>query len=321
MIEPIVRDATVFASGIALLSIGLTLTYMTTKVPNFAHGTFATLGLYMGLTVTSLFGQNPYLAVPLAFSTGAVVGYSLYRLALRPLLSRGATIVSLMIATLAFELIIESFLNIYADYVRDTYKIVSRYFFLRSLDFTFLGQPGLFFTAPLTLFVSILLLHLILTRTKFGVAMRATVENPPLAGVVGINVNMVYSVSWVIAGGLAGLAGSLISLWIIGIPDFGRTIIASIFAASIAGGFFSVYGAVLGGLLVGYAEILGASFIVDLLRTLTGEGAWFIPYRPIIPLLIIVVTLLLAPRGITGIDWRRIIRATRGRIVGTGTTI
>lgn len=313
MIEPIVRDATVFASAIVLLSMGLTLTYMTTKVPNFSHGSFATIGIYIALTVTSLFGQNPYLAVPLAILVGAFVGYSLYRLALRPLLSRGATIVSLMIATLAFELIIESLLNIYADYVRDTYRMVSRYFFLRALDFTFLGQPGLFYTGPLAVFASILTIHLMLTRTKFGVAMRATVENPPLAGVVGVNVNMVYSVSWIIAGGLAGLAGSLISLWIIGIPDFGTTIIASIFAASIAGGFFSIYGAVLGGFIVGYAEILGASYIVDVLKALTGQGFWFIPYRPIIPLLIIVITLLFAPRGITGVDWGRVTRAVRRR--------
>ena len=78
--------------------------------------------------------------------------------------------------------------------------------------------------------------------------------------------------------------------------------IPSIFAASISGGFTSIYGAIAGGILIGMSEILGTRF-------LAGEfGSWLIAYRPLIPLLFIVVTLLVTPRGLAGINWYRMRR-------------
>jgi len=79
-------------------------------------------------------------------------------------------------------------------------------------------------------------------------------------------------------------------------------LIPSIFAASIVGGFLSIYGAIAGGLLVGLTEVLGTRF-------LAGEfGSWLIAYRPLIPLVFIVVTLMIAPRGLAGINWSRLRR-------------
>jgi len=144
------------------------------------------------------------------------------------------------------------------------------------------------------------LLHLLLTRTKFGIAMRAAIEDPSLASVVGINVNFVYAVSWIIAGSLGGLSGALLPMYTPGYPEISAIIIVSVFAASIVGGLNSIYGAVLGGLLMGLSEILGTSSLATLL------GSWVIPYRPLIPLIAIVITLLLAPNGLMGVDWRNI---------------
>jgi len=132
--------------------------------------------------------------------------------------------------------------------------------------------------------------------------MRATIENPDLSGVVGINVKLVYGVSWFLGGGLAGIAGALMSMWFQGDPNLGPMMIPSIFAASIAGGFFSIYGAIAGGLLVGFTEILGTRF-------LAGEfGSWIIAYRPLIPLIFIVVTLLVVPKGLASINWYKVRR-------------
>ncbi len=128
--------------------------------------------------------------------------------------------------------------------------------------------------------------------------MRAAIENSSLASVVGINVNLVYAVSWFIAGALGGLSGALLPLWFPGNPDMGAQLIVSIFAASTVGGVYSIYGAVLGGFLIGLAEILGTSYLASLV------GAWVIPYRPLIPLLAIAVTLLVAPSGLAGVDRR-----------------
>ncbi|MEK0350840.1 MAG: hypothetical protein QQN60_06425, partial [Nitrosopumilus sp.] len=66
-LDPIFSDAIIFASLLALLSIGLTLTYLTTRVPNFAHASFATIGVYIALVTTRVWDSTPYIAIPIAF--------------------------------------------------------------------------------------------------------------------------------------------------------------------------------------------------------------------------------------------------------------
>jgi len=305
MIEPIYLSAIIFSSLLTLLSIGLTLTYLTTKVPNFAHGTFAAVGAYITLTVVVLWKGNVYHYLFLAFIIGGIIALAQYVIVFRRLMRRGATIVGLMIATLAIELMLLAVLNIYADYLSTQFKIKSRYFLLRAADITIADQRGLLFVAPALAAGTVTLLYLALTRTKFGVAMRAAIEDSSLASTVGINVNLVYAISWFIAGGLAGLSGGLIPLHSLSNPDTGAVWIVSTFAASIVGGLFNIYGAVLGGYLIGLAEILGTDYIASWL------GTWAIPYRPLIPLIAIAISLLLAPKGLTGVDWKSVIKTVR----------
>lgn len=310
ILDPIFRDALVYAGLLTLISTGLTLTYMTTKVPNFAHGSFATIGVYTTLTLSKVWLVNPYYSLPIAFVIGGVAAYVQYRLILRPLMGRGASLISLMIATVALDLLLLAIYNIYADHLARVYKVTSRYFILKGLDFIFAGQPFIFTATIILVILLVITLHLALTRTKFGTAMRATIENPPLASVIGVNVNLIYGVSWFVAGGLAGVAGALLPLWFQSNPDVGPTMLPSIFAASIAGGFFNIYGAVLGGYLVGITEIVGTSYLALWL------GVWIIPYRFIFPLLIMIITLLIAPRGLTGINWLTVLNAIRVRRYG-----
>jgi branched-chain amino acid transport system permease protein len=205
-----------------------------------------------------------------------------------------------MITTLAMEFILLALLNIYADYLSTVLKIDSRYFLLASHDINIAGVKALLIVAPTLAAITVTFLYLVLTRTKFGVGMRAAIEDSSLASVVGINVNLVYAISWFIAGGLGGLSGALLPLWFPGNPDIGARLIVSTFAASIVGGLFNIYGAVLGGFLIGLAELLGTSYLASWF------GAWVIAYRPLIPIIAIMVTLLLAPRGLAGINWRGI---------------
>jgi len=218
------------------------------------------------------------------------------------LIRKGASQAIQMVATLAFDLIMIAMLNITADYIVKTYQVTSREFSLRSYDAEFMGLPLIVFAAPIAIAILAITLHVMLRKTKFGIAMRAAIANSDLAGIVGINVKLVYGVSWLLGGGIAGIAGALMSLWFQGDPNLGPLLIPSVFAASIAGGFLSIYGAIAGGLLVGLTEVLGTRF-------LAGEfGAWLIAYRPLIPLVFIVVTLLLAPRGLAGINWSKLRR-------------
>ena len=300
--DPIFSDAIIFASLLTLLSIGLTLTYITTRVPNFAHASFATIGMYVALVVTHVWGLVPYVAVPIAFVISGMVALALYTFILKPLIRKGATYAIQMIATLAFDLVVIAMLNISADYIVRTTQISSREFTLRSYDLEFAGLPAIVIVAPLTIAILAVALHTMLRKTRFGIAMRAATENSDLAETVGVNIKMVYGVSWILGGGFAGIAGAMISLWFEGDPNFGPLLIPSIFAASIVGGFLSIYGAIAGGILVGLTEVLGTRF-------LAGEfGAWLIAYRPLIPLIFIVITLFLAPRGLAGIKWSRLWR-------------
>ncbi len=301
-LDPIFSDAIIFASLLALLSIGLTLTYLTTRVPNFAHASFATIGVYIALVATRVWESTPYIAIPIAFVISGIVAVALYTFILKPLIRKGASQAIQMVATLAFDLIVIAMLNIFADYIINTYQVTSREFTLRSYDVEFMGLPLIVFAAPITIAILAITLHVVLRKTKFGIAMRAATENSDLSGIVGINVKLIFSISWLLGGGIAGIAGALMSLWFQGDPNLGPQLIPSVFAASIVGGFFSIYGAIAGGILVGLTEVLGTRF-------LAGElGSWLIAYRPLIPLVFIVVTLLLAPRGLAGINWSRLRR-------------
>ena len=140
----------------------------------------------------------------------------------------------------------------------------------------------------------VLALHYMLTRTRIGVAMRATAEDPELASVLGINVDQIQLFSWFLTGGLACLAGAMIPLWFQSTPQSGAMIITSIMAGSLLGGFDSIYGSVIGGAIVGMSEILLTTWGQALI------GVWVGEYRPLIPMIFLVTVLLIEPNGLQG---------------------
>lgn len=302
----IFTDALVIASLLSLLTIGLTLTYLTTKVPNFAHGSFATVGIYTGLVTAEVFKQNIYLGLLPGFLLGGVTAVIQYIAVLRPLTKRNASITTMMVATIAFDILLVSILNIFADYLQNAYRLESRNFLLAPYDFTFDGIRGIVLVAPVLVVASVVGLYTLLTKTKLGIAMKSTIENPPLAGTLGINTTLVYVISWFIAGGLAGMAGSIIPLWYISNTNVGDTyFLTSFFAAAVVGGLYNIYGAVIGGLVVGVAQ----SVIIE--EVAGAVGSWIIPYQPLIPLVAMVITLMVAPRGITGVNFEELKKKMR----------
>jgi branched-chain amino acid transport system permease protein len=294
-------DAIVYACLFALMSMGLTLTYMTTKVPNFAHGSFVTVAVYLAFTLYHFDNILVYYTIPFSFLLVGGIAVVMYRLVLRPLAVRGASLVSRMIATLAVDIAFVGIFGIYSDLLSNIYKTYnSKFFVLAGSDINLFGLSGLVIIAPISLALVTAILWLALTRTKFGIAMRAAVENPDLAGVLGINIERVYLFSWFIAGGLAGLAGTLMVLWLPGNPHVGSDFIVAIFASSILGGLFSVYGAVIGGIMVGGLSVLITVYAAGLL------GSWVDAWQVAMPMLIMVVSLLIVPRGVTSVNWKRL---------------
>ena len=301
----ILVDAIIYGSVLAVLCVGLTLTYKITNVPNFAHTTFAILGMYMGLIVVRIFDSNPFVALPIAFALSGAVALFLYYGILRILIKKGSTYLSLIIATLSFDILMVGIMNILADYLFQTFKIVSRDFTLRSYDIVIDGTPMVLIVSVVILVGLIVGLYYLLYQTRFGMSMRASIDNTHLAGSFGIDTNKVFAFSWFLSGGLGGIAGVLMSVWFQGDPSLSVIMLPSVFAGSIVGGFSSIYGAIIGGLIIGFSEILGTSALANIL------GYWVIPYRPIIPFLFIIFTLLLFPKGISVIFeklWARVRR-------------
>jgi branched-chain amino acid transport system permease protein len=250
-------SALVYACLFSMMAMGLTLTYMTTKVPNFAFGDFVTLGIYSSYTSVKVFHLNPYVGSAFGFIVGALVSAVMFLLVLRPLARRGSSLVSLMIATFGVDIGFVGIFEIYTNYLQYDLGHIDAPNFYALPDFSLGGYAGVDLIAPVSVAVIVLSIYLLFTRTKFGVAMRAAVENPPLARVLGINVDMVATVSWMLAGGFAGYAGGLLTLQLPAGTFTGSNLIVEIFSSSVLGGLTSIFGAAVGGLIIGGSEILG----------------------------------------------------------------
>jgi branched-chain amino acid transport system permease protein len=224
----------------------------------------------------------------------------------RHLLRRQAAEITLMMSTLGYDLVLLSFVQMYADFLTTSYRLFPRRVTMNIYDFELFGERAAAFILPVIAIVFLTLLHLFLTKTKFGVAMRATIENPVLAGASGINSDRVYLVSWIISGGMAALGGSFMAMAMTGSPVMGMFTIPLMFAGAILGGLGSLYGGILGGFMIGMTEYAGVFYLSQKF------GPWVLGYRMGIPLFLMAATLLVFPRGLAGIPLAKLF----GTIVG-----
>ncbi len=295
----VVEGALVYSNLLALLAIGLTLTYITTGVANFAQGSFAVIGSYLTLTLLYLFEVHPYYSIPATFVSGGILGVGVYTIVLRPLIKRGATPVILMIATLALDLVLLGLIGAYAGVLSDATGRDAVKFIFTPLDYEVLGVQGILVVSTLLILFLITLLLILLYRTSFGIALRASMENPSLAEVMGVNLEYTRLFAWTLSGALSATAGSLLPFRQEIVPATGAIIIVSIFAASIVGGVANIFGAVLGGYLIGLSE----SLVTYKLSLIIGSGVLI--YGKVISLAILLTMLLLSPQGLTGVRLRR----------------
>jgi branched-chain amino acid transport system permease protein len=205
-----------------------------------------------------------------------------------------------MIATLAVDLILLGILGAYSDFIGTLTRKSATRFIFTPYDFPIGFLSGIFVVSILVIASILLGLYLLLYKTKFGVAMRASMENPDLAEIMGVNVETTRTVSWILSAGLAATAGVLLPFRQEIVPMTGGLIIVSIFASSIVGGLSSILGALLGGYIVGMSE----SFVTFQFSGIFGSGV--LVYSRVISLLVLVVMLILAPRGLVSIRWRKI---------------
>ncbi len=206
-----------------------------------------------------------------------------------------------MISTLALDLMLLGMLGSYSGYLQSiTHKSTTKFIFT-PYDFSIFGFSAILIFSSTVIIITLFALFMLLYKTKFGVALRASMENPSLAEVMGVNVEYTRLFSWFLSGGLAAMAGCLLPFRQEIVPSTGAIIIVSIFAASIVGGISSIYGALIGGYVIGFSESL-------ITFSLTGFlGTSILLYSRVISLIVLIATLILAPRGLTGVNWRRIV--------------
>ncbi len=278
------------ASGavIALGSLGFTLQFGLSNVLNIAYGAFLTLAVFIGLLLVNA-NVNPWIAMIVAALVTGLLSVAYYQALIRGLLRRGASLGSLVIATFGVGIALEYIIvSIFGPEVQ-SYGLQGGGT-VNIGDITLSGLQ----VAVVVLACAIMLgLHLLLTRTTLGRAMRATSVNRTLARSCGIHTERVTQITWFLSGVLAGIAAVALAM-VTASFDFtlGSTFLITVIAAAVVGGIGQPYGAMLGGLIIGLTTEISAAFLSP-------------AYRDVIAFALLVAMLLLRPSGILGIQSRR----------------
>lgn len=305
--------AIAYSNVFALLALGLNLTYITTKIPSFAHGDLATIGAYVSYFMLLFLlpsGSNVYITMPFAAAVSSAAALMMYLAVFRPMIRRGAGITPLMIASFGVHFVAFSLIAMVVDYVQKALKQTTRNITLLPYDFKWsIDIPNIISlklddyaslalnSTIMTIFIS-LLLYLLLNKTRFGIVMRASVDNLYLARAIGINVERIYAIAWIIIGIVTGIAGIYAAMLYPMTEELGWLRLASVFVASVVGGLGSIYGGLIGGYVVGLSTVLGEAVI---LRSIGAPSE----YQLAIPFTVVIFVLLFAPQGIVGILRRR----------------
>lgn len=249
----------VTASVIAVAAVGLSLQFGITNYINFAYGDFMALGAYLAWELNAgLLHWNIWVAMIGGSLLVGVFAVVVNQAVLGPFARRFEKVFYVLIVTFALSLIILSLLNSIwgADVKRFNVSAETPLHigpFLLTVDQLIVIGIGL---------VLMVAIHLLLTMTRLGKSMRAMSDNTTLAMTSGIDTKLITTITWFLAGTLAGLAGTVLGITSASItPSFGETFLFVIFAAVIVGGVGSVYGAILGAVIIGLVTEISAVFI------------------------------------------------------------
>ena len=300
----------IYSSIIVLGSIGLSLIYSIAGFANFAHGDTMTVGAYSAFVTFGFLGAvgGGVLGLPLGFflalvagaAIAAVVAVATERLVYRPL---DTDRIGLLITSIGIAFIYRSVIRMRfgSDFVRFDIQALRPIEWLLPYGVRITRHDVAIVLSAVVLVGS---LHVLLQYTDFGRKMRAMADNPDLARISGIRTRRIRLWTWVIGAGLAGSGGVFLGLYNQLSPRMGFSLLLVIFAAVILGGIGSVYGAMLGGLVIGMTN----QFMPALPRL--GELVPVLPSRFGIPLgieyadavafIIMVAVLLVRPTGIAG---------------------
>ena len=275
----------------ALMALGLTLIFSILKIVNFAHGEFYMLGGYFTFYIVSYFtGINTLMAVPFAAIMVAAIGYLFEIAFLRPMhqekIERPGEYAILITIGLSF-LLINLGLAVFGPY---PHRPPSFFKGGVNLGFTIISADRV--TAGIFSLLLLAGLLLVLKKTWIGKALRAVSQDKQAAAIIGIDPLRLSSLGFALGAGLAALAGSLLAPSFGVTPDVGAQPSIRSYVIVVLGGMGSIPGSILGGLLIGLVESLGAGYFPDPSRGLN--------YKTAFGLVIFVLILLLRPWGLFG---------------------
>lgn len=268
----------------ALIAVGYSLVYSILMFSNFAHGGFLVIGGYISYFALNSLGMSIWLAGIVSLFGAGLAAIITERLAYKPIRENTNNTLYLLIASMGMSIVIENI-------------------FVVTIGGRFRALPPIIPTQPVHLFGQITtsafdlislvaaglflgILQLLLTKTRWGLAIRAAAYNLKVAGLMGVNVNFLISIVFFIAGTLAAVGGIFLAVRYTLYPQLGAITIKA-FVAAVIGGLGSLPGAVVGSILLGLAEMLTAGFISSQLRDL-------------VVFFFLVLTLLFRPQGFFG---------------------
>jgi len=285
----------------ALIAVGYSLVYSILLFSNFAHGGFLVVGGYICYGMMMNLGMGIWVAGAAAIVGAGVVAVITERFAYRPIRERTSLTLYLLIASMGVNIVIE---NIFVIVVGGRFRALNVKLSLPPSLLEFLNlSPTASLQSPINLMQGITIsmfdiitfvvaivflfgLQLFLQKTKWGLAIRAAACDLRTAGLMGVNVNLLIAIVFLVAGGLAAIGGIFLAMRYTLFPQLGAITIKA-FVAAVIGGLGSLPGAVIGSLILGLAEMLSAGFISSQMRD-------------IVVFSLLVITLLVRPAGLFG---------------------
>ncbi len=295
-----ILNGLVLGSIYALIALGYTMVYGIMGLINFAHGEVTMIGAMVTITVLGVLANAGVdlpgavmvlLALMVAIPVCMLLGFTIERVAYRPL--RNAPRLAPLITAIGLSTVLQNLAILIwgRNYIPFPPLLPHDSVNIFGASITVL-QVVIIFLA-IAIMIGLLLM---VEKTKLGRAMRATSQNPAVAGLMGVNVNTVISMTFVIGAGLGAIAGVMVAAnYDQAHSHMGFLIGLKAFTAAVLGGIGNLGGAVVGGILLGVIESLGAGYIGDLTGGFLGSH-----YQDIFAFMVLILVLVFRPSGLLG---------------------
>jgi len=304
----VLLDGLILGFMYALIALGYTMVYGVLEFINFAHSEIFVVGAFVGVEI--LLGLkalgwldliSPFLilfvTILLAMLGSGILAVAVERIAYRPL--RGAPRLIPLISAIGVSFFLQDAVRLFQSIWRNQFNLVYPTMEILNFRFTLTETIDVSVKSIVVIVASLLMLwglHMLVNRTKIGKAIRAVAEDQATASLMGINVNRMISLTFLIGGAMGGAAGVLFGVQYSLINPYSGFIPGlKAFTAAVLGGIGNIPGAMLGGLVLGLLEAFAASY----LSLLTG-GAFGAEYKDIFAFSILILILIFRPKGLLG---------------------